>query len=525
MKHQTLFAVGLWAALCIWSSCQSKTGSGGESSAAAVLPSAQTLTFQAPQAFKRPSEQSGEALYEAAQKFRKEHGSAYPNVYACLQVSDNKHYFFVTERPFEEPKTNAKGELEPAQPYKAGLIAEDGKVIIPVEMERIGNLGGTLDGCIEVKKNGKWGLYNLAGEVLVPAEMDAIYPYAGSAGDVLVQVRRGEHYGWLGKNGTLSFDPASHSDAALFKVPDINKAIQHWKISFDMERLHPYVDVRQEPEDGALGVLFAPGFLLQLGILPDAHYNWAVDAEFGSGALSAQISNVQRIDEQKQAVYSNFLESVMDARGYSYTNPQLSIVDNNLQVRDKLTVHSSQLLCNDQTEYRFLSSSLLEVRYGRGYLTEYDKYSDMPGYKYYSISPEGKLTEQTTHRFFAFTKYVKIDEAYFKGCFSRPIEEGMDKGYNEEEHNFVQLEHLDIEDLDRMRNEIFAEYGYKFTTDKWKKYFSKQPWYKPQFDNVDDKLSDIDKANIAFILQYKAKMEKNEANYTKKTYTMYIAAG
>ena len=57
------------------------------------------------------------------------------------------------------------------------------------------------------------------------------------------------------------------------------------------------------------------------------------------------------------------------------------------------------------------------------------------------------------------------------------------------------------DELDTMRNEIFAAHGYIFKSDKWKQYFEKRIWYKPEFDDVENNLSFIEKKNIEMILK------------------------
>jgi hypothetical protein len=57
------------------------------------------------------------------------------------------------------------------------------------------------------------------------------------------------------------------------------------------------------------------------------------------------------------------------------------------------------------------------------------------------------------------------------------------------------------EDLDIMRNEIFASYGYIFKTEKWREYFSKQEWYSQSESYSNADLSDIEKQNIEAILK------------------------
>jgi hypothetical protein len=56
-------------------------------------------------------------------------------------------------------------------------------------------------------------------------------------------------------------------------------------------------------------------------------------------------------------------------------------------------------------------------------------------------------------------------------------------------------------ELKLMRNGIFARHGYIFKTPKIRDYFNKQSWYEPKFRNVDNKLTDIERANIKFIRQ------------------------
>lgn len=59
---------------------------------------------------------------------------------------------------------------------------------------------------------------------------------------------------------------------------------------------------------------------------------------------------------------------------------------------------------------------------------------------------------------------------------------------------------MSITELDIMRNEIFADHGYIFKTEKWESYFQQQYWYTPLYDDVYDKLTIIEIINIHNIL-------------------------
>ena len=53
-----------------------------------------------------------------------------------------------------------------------------------------------------------------------------------------------------------------------------------------------------------------------------------------------------------------------------------------------------------------------------------------------------------------------------------------------------------------MRNEIFARYHYKFRPGgAMDTYFKQQDWYSGQHDNVNDFLTELEKANIKLIRQ------------------------
>jgi hypothetical protein len=54
-------------------------------------------------------------------------------------------------------------------------------------------------------------------------------------------------------------------------------------------------------------------------------------------------------------------------------------------------------------------------------------------------------------------------------------------------------------DLKIMRNEIFAVYGYIFKTEPLKSHYGAMRWYKPEHENVENMLTDIEKANVQLI--------------------------
>jgi hypothetical protein len=139
----------------------------------------------------------------------------------------------------------------------------------------------------------------------------------------------------------------------------------------------------------------------------------------------------------------------------------------------------------------------------------FGRYDEMTVFKYYEINSQGDIRPLDSDRIFDCTKYVKMDESYFEGCQATVDELSPSMR--------ILQDYLTIDDLDLMRNEIFAEYGLRFKTDKWRNYFSAQPWYRPRYDDVNDKLTEIDKHNIQLILKMRAQMEKDPNRYQRTT--------
>ncbi len=82
-----------------------------------------------------------------------------------------------------------------------------------------------------------------------------------------------------------------------------------------------------------------------------------------------------------------------------------------------------------------------------------------------------------------------------------------DDGYGERWYENVSTQYLSKYDLDGytsadlrlMRNEVFAAHGYIFKSEDLQSHFGKMSWYSPRYENVDNMLTEIEKANIKMI--------------------------
>ncbi|NME71068.1 YARHG domain-containing protein [Flammeovirga aprica] len=86
----------------------------------------------------------------------------------------------------------------------------------------------------------------------------------------------------------------------------------------------------------------------------------------------------------------------------------------------------------------------------------------------------------------------------------------------DKEYYYYMVQDFDSADFRIKRNEIYAQYGYKFKSQELTEYFSQFSWYNPTEDNVDSLLTELDLENIKFLQKYEAifKIERQVESLT-----------
>jgi hypothetical protein len=75
------------------------------------------------------------------------------------------------------------------------------------------------------------------------------------------------------------------------------------------------------------------------------------------------------------------------------------------------------------------------------------------------------------------------------------------------------VENLGKEELEFMRNEIFARHGYCFSKKNLRQQFENEAWYVPNTTDIKGYLTDIEKKNIALIKRYEKYAEEYGDEY------------
>ncbi len=409
--------------------------------------------------------------------------------------------------------------------FKYGISDDSLNTLLPVDFDKIYNPDLVIKNCFEIKKNGKVGLYNYVTSQILFPRFDYIIPEDpkisniafGKVADKWFKIDNSD----LTRFPMVNYNPKDILSQLKFNVHDLGNNMLY--------NSYYVAGTYNEPTEGQ-GVVITPSYLEYFKIMSDAFEDIVISDErgeydFGIEKAKLRTSYLHSISENITAFFYSFYEEGIDARDYT-TNTE-SIVIYNTQNSQSTTIDTENnsgyyYPCNDDGT-RFVNDSILEIKSIVSPNNDLDKieYDFETQFRYYQIDANGSVKELKSNRHFDFTKFIYINEQQFEGCFGKhiPYDEQQD------DYNILISEHLSIEDLDIMRNEIFAEYGYKFKTEEWQDYFSKKGWYKPRFDDVNDQLTEIDKANIKVILKVKEEMLKDEQKFTQKERIRYYAPG
>ncbi len=367
---------------------------------------------------------------------------------------------------------------------KTGISDTKGNVIIPLKYDYVVYPGQTYYGYVEVCRNKKFGLYSFPeGKEIFPTEYDAFYPVYDK--NIKFYYKKDGKYGYIAKG--------NYKNSAYEHSPFENKTAANWNFETNEYNILSYTE---EPCCQSFCV-FPSFFTIDNSILSD---DWVE-----TGPSSA---NIKYIGSTANKNY--FYEISLNVDYYKMFFAINKNFNKTFKVGSPLLL---RLALNDYFKYltlKIINDTLFRIK-------DYMDSEYVYVYNYYKIDDTG-YKKIKTYRKFPFTKYEKLDSSYFYGYFIKG-DTVTDLGAPA----YIVSYHLSMEDLDIMKNEIFAYYGYKFKTEKWKNYFSKTHWYKPLYNNIDDKLSALEKYNIQVILKEQDKIKKNKKKYLHTDILEYLS--
>lgn len=411
---------------------------------------------------------------------------------------EGKKYFIVSTNKFKSIFYNSFNSS-----YKYGIVNDSLNLVLDQKYDKIYNPNLVILNCFEIKKADKIGLFNYETKQILLPQFDFIIPSSNTVTNIA--------YGYKDK---LWFE-IINSDLSIKKI-DFNPITLLGNIHFDLMKIDKnmmffsYHELFVDGLESGYGVGIVPSYIEYLHLLPNNFYLDIVNnksEEWGTDSSKINKLHNLSLSEKIKAFVINAYETGSDSRGYEIKKKQVVFYNNESNDIDTLSMglkNITQSMCKENDSFKMVNDSIFEIKTNNSTLL----YDDQPVYSYVKIS-KGKVQKLKSNRIFDFTKYINIEDSYFAGCYVKSMKDEELRKRNYMQNVWVS-EYLTLEDLDIMRNEIYADYGLIFKSSKWKQYFKNKLWYVPKYENVDRFLTPIDSLNIITILKAKIKVNKNE---------------
>jgi hypothetical protein len=346
----------------------------------------------------------------------------------------------------------------------------------------------------------------------LPVNYDQIIPIKDNA--ALAVLRNGNDYYYLQKDMSVSGRVDLKVADFFPKIKDIGRNLNVHKRAFA-------VPMEYNSRDEYSAIYLPPSYLVDLGMtgrFMEFKNPFRKVGDFFAGFTEeyniGYTNTVNLSNNWLTALFYSIEEFFVFGRGQMYNGKNLVILDKKknkvyscdmeTDYRRKRERGESTAIGCDVNNIRVLNDSIYEVKTGAVlYANMYHPAKELVGgtYYHYLVMRNGKLDELPNERHFGFTKYVKMDDSYLNGCY----ELSMGR-IGAERH--VKINRITPDMLLYMKNEIYADYGYRFNDKRWQEVFEDMPAYYneagkpiPGKISVDDSLTDIDKYNINWINQ------------------------
>lgn len=419
-------------------------------------------------------------IYARAQALQQQYDSV-----IWYATYEGKNYFYVVNgrwvNYFENDNTIRKN-LNTG--YTMGLVDEDGAVIVPVEYELIGTIGFDKPGVVEVKKNGMAGYYDIAErKQLINAAYDMIIPVNTLQANAFV--RADSVYGWFDK--AYEYHAGFTSETEKAWINGFGFLPKELSLKSDQQSL---CEIPGETYAG-YGIVMPLSCYVKTGLFNEivaGISTTAIPMRGWTDYVETKGTVFQQVTEGISALMTTITQRYLDGREEFYTSNRLVFMSPS---HDTLAV--SNLSTESVIHLKRVGESLIEIKAKPllGFDSEMDdtfEEYDIPEYTYFSL--ENGVIEKKSRRWFGFTQFVKIDSNYLMGEFHHyDLETDA-----EEQRTFLSLSTLQV-----MRNEILADYGYRFKDSVDIARFKNSAQNIDSIDEFRDQLTEVDRHNLEFL--------------------------
>lgn len=381
---------------------------------------------------------------------------------------------------------------------KTGLVGPDLKEIIPVQYDLIHGFNTTLNGFIEVEKEKKKGLYSLNGKLIVPVEYDRIFPIQTDS--TLAILQKGDNFFTFSKNLEISSAPGIKFTNVLAMLPIFKRQ------EITAANVDNITEINSREYHQAVYV--APSYLADLNLhkrILQIKNPLRKNVEVFDYSDKYIISAPQKATDETGNTLSAMVYSIRDyyqggrSEFYEKKNAIVTDVESDkfytVDLYDNYLFEefeTPELQCKD-FYLKMLSDSLVEIKYSAWVVinaSATDSLLEAPVYQYFKVKNEA-MEPVNQGRIFACASLVKLDESYVQGCYTYSGKNGKS-----------QTDYLKQAYYKYIINEIYASHNYIFKDKKISEAFEfSLPDYKPEHTNVENKLTEIEEYNIAWLKQ------------------------
>jgi hypothetical protein len=373
--------------------------------------------------------------------------------------------------------------------YTMGLVDGDGRIIVPVEFNLIGTPGFISEDIVEVKKFGLVGYYQIDGKPLIAAKYEWLIPYNDN--EVYALAKTDTSYGWI--NTSFQFKSGLPSKEAEKFISNYEYLPDQLTLSNNNQSMCEIPNV----EYIGSGILIPPSYLTHSGLFQEVIGGFALGNNMYRGnteSIEASHSFIESVADHINVIITTVTERYLEGREGFYTRNEVAFVNDKREI-----VASSADLGSGALTFKKIDSTYIEIQTvsnseNMDYFDDTDDSEmDIPVYSYYRLTGEGSLEQVSSNRIFTFTEFVKLDSSYVTGNFSY---------YDANTQSTAYRQVLSEKTLQKMRNEILAEYGYIFKDEETSNYFKYFKWYNPRYNSLEQleqNLSDTDRYNLKFL--------------------------
>lgn len=411
-------------------------------------------------------------FFTKAEELQKKYDSV-----VCFARYKDVSYFYVVNGEWNWNRYAKK------QDCVVGLVDEQNNSIIPVEFDFIGTIGFAAENIVEVGKNGKVGYFDLTKRrLLIEPQYDMIVPY--NLGGAYAIVKTDSTYGWF--DDTFQFTAGFPSTDAEKFIMSYGFLPQQLKITMEFQGIAEIPD----REEIGRGWIMPPSYFVATGVFPpviDGISTTKVPMHGWTEYVETKHAQVESITDNLNALITTVTQRYLEGREEFYTDKRLVFVND-----DHDTLSVSRIFTDKEMEIVRLDNGLIEVKSYPQYWMETspEDNANIPSYAYFEIEQKGVRT-RTSKRSFSPSQFVKLDSTYLQGDFY---------WYDSKAEEEKRTTFLSISTITYFRNEMLAEYGYRFEDqeDIAKHYHGDM---QPKYNTIDefrDQMTEVDRYNLDF---------------------------